>query len=136
MKNKIINKKSISGFTLMELMIVIAIIGILAAIAIPSYSSYVEKGRRMDAKTGLMDIQLQQVQWRNNHTSYATTANIVIKASTYYDFAIPTNTATSFTATASPSGAQIGDDCGIFQINLDGPDYPVDDEEAKACWGR
>ena len=65
--------KSDDGFTLIELMIVVAVISILAAIALPSYNEYIRRGHRADARTGL----LQANQWLER----AATANGVYPSS-------------------------------------------------------
>ena len=58
------------GFTLIELMIVVTVIGILAAIAYPSYQDYIRRARRIEAQSVMMDIQLMQEKYRINHVSY------------------------------------------------------------------
>jgi type IV pilus assembly protein PilE len=60
------------GFTLIELMIVVATIGVLALIAFPSYMDSVRKSRRADAMAGLMRLQQLQEQYRGTHPTYAT----------------------------------------------------------------
>lgn len=65
-----LSKKS-AGFTLIELMIVVAIIGVLASIAYPSYQDYVMEGRRSDAKAGLLALQQAQEKYRANCPQYA-----------------------------------------------------------------
>ncbi len=67
------NRPSIrtAGFTLMELMITVAIIGILAAITIPSYTEYVKKTKRSDAKVGLMKVAQMQESYFVQNMSYA-----------------------------------------------------------------
>lgn len=64
------NIKISNGFTLIELMIVIAIVGVLAAIALPAYQDYAKKARRADAMGGLLNIQLSLEKWRANNASY------------------------------------------------------------------
>ena len=58
------------GFTLIELMIVVAVIAVLGAIALPSYQDYVRKGRRADARSLLQGMSLAQEKWRLGHTTY------------------------------------------------------------------
>lgn len=120
------------GFTLIELMVVIAIVGIIVAIALPSFNEQVRKSRRSDAIEALSGIALKQERWRSNHTSYGTLANIEVTsptASGYYTLAavalasgncpsgvaISANNSWSFRAT--PAGAQTGDSkCATMTI--------------------
>lgn len=69
---KKINNK-IHGFTLIELMIIVAIVGILAAIAYPSYIQYVVKNNRLDAQEGLHTVQMSQERFRLREGRYAST---------------------------------------------------------------
>ena len=61
-----------SGFTLVELMVVVAIVGILAAIAVPLYSGQIRKSRRTEALTTLQNQQLAMERYRVDHASFAT----------------------------------------------------------------
>jgi type IV pilus assembly protein PilE len=63
--------KSSSGFTLIELMIVVAIMAVLVAIGIPSYSSYVLKGKLTEGQTLLSDLQLREEQYYADNRAYA-----------------------------------------------------------------
>lgn len=62
--------KSSKGFTLVELMIVVAVVGILSAIAYPSYTEYVLRGRRAEARTALMDLMQQQERYYTQNGRY------------------------------------------------------------------
>ena len=69
-------RKNTGGFTLMELMIVVAIIGILAVIAVPSYQQYILRANRAVAKTAIMRIAAQQESYYNDRKGYATALNV------------------------------------------------------------
>ncbi len=65
------NKKNVKGFTLIELMIVVGIVGIIASIAVPSYMEYVRKGKRADAKVELLRLAQMQESYFVQNLSYA-----------------------------------------------------------------
>lgn len=133
------------GFTLIELMIVIAIIGILATIAYPSYQNYTMRARRSDAKAALVALQLAQEKYRANCAVYASgigAARTCVAGSTtagdhnlvgsgtstdgYYTISITAPTAaapsgTAYSLTATATGVQAADtDCATLSINQDG----------------
>lgn len=150
------DKHYLKGFTLIELMIVVVLIGILAAIALPAYQNYAKQARRADAKSGLLNLQLAQEKFRANCQHYAqqiaandncaaTPAGSSIAASSdspdgYYDLSILANSAStaSYTILAEPTGIQASDDCGDFIITVDnnGESYTADGEPGIECWNR
>ncbi len=128
--------KSIShGFSLIELLITIAIVGILSSIAIPSYKSYLIKARRSEAKTVLLQTQasFEQFYSQNNKYTGAPFATTPPAATTYYTYAT-TVTATTYTitATAVAGSSQASDTpCTTptpITINETGAQTPT------ACW--
>lgn len=135
--------KAQNGFTLIELMIVVAIIGILAAVAFPSYQDSVRKGRRADAQTGLMRVQLAQEKWRANNNTYGTLANIGVASASpdgYYTISVTSPTATGYTASAAPvsTGPQASDTCETLSITVSNGNstYGSTGGTASKCWGK
>jgi type IV pilus assembly protein PilE len=125
------------GFTLMEALIVVAIIAILSAIAFPSYQQHVRKGRRAEAMATLLDLQLKQEKWRANDVDYGTIAEINGGAPTsnYYTFDVADLTGTTYTLTATPKGDQAkdkesGTSCSPISINQS------DDRLPAVCWKK
>jgi type IV pilus assembly protein PilE len=103
-----------SGFTLIELMIVVAIIAIIASIAIPSYQDSVRKSRRADALAELMSLAQDQAKHRVTNTSYDSTDPSDID---YYTITVSASTAT-FTITATGRNGQQNDTgCNVLTIN-------------------
>jgi type IV pilus assembly protein PilE len=113
------------GFTLVELMIVVAIVAILAAIALPSYQAYVLRSHRTSAVNAVMDLASREARYyttNNSYTNslitlgYAADPTLVTDANNnYYNLSVnPASTATTFTLQAVPQGAQVNDTCGTF----------------------
>ena len=101
-------RREVVGFTLIELMIVVAVVAILAAIAVPAYNEQVRKSRRSEATSGLSQLALLQERWRANNPAYGTMAQIGsgAVASSYYTFTVTgTPDATTYTLSAAPAGA-------------------------------
>ncbi len=93
-----------SGFTLIELMIVVAVLGIIAAIALPSYNEFLREGRRAEAVSGVSDLQLRQERWRAENTSYGTQAQMgTMPESNHYNFTVAGGA--TYTVTAAPKAA-------------------------------
>lgn len=113
------------GFTLIEVMVVVAIIAILAAIAIPNYADYVTRSKVTDAVSGLSEMRVRMEQYFNDNRTYvgACTANTVapLPAPTAnFVFACPavSLTATTYFVTATGQGSMAGFSYAVDQSNI------------------
>lgn len=124
-------KRRARGFTLIEMVVVVAIIAILASIAVPLYTEQIRKGRRAEAMNGLEAMAQRQERWRANNPTYGTAVQIVAATSDYYTFAVTNNTANAWTMTATAAGAQATDTrCATMTLTSAGVRTPAD------CWAR
>jgi type IV pilus assembly protein PilE len=137
------------GFTLIELMVATAIVGILAAAAFPSFQGPIFKARRTDGITALMHLQMSQERWRSSRSSYASLGELnasAVSSMRYYALDVTEATSTGFSAIATGSGAQASDRaCRVLRITVSGGDtrYASGADETTAnssvdnrrCWG-
>ncbi|KRE89550.1 hypothetical protein ASG87_04285 [Frateuria sp. Soil773] len=126
------------GFTLLELMIVVAIIAILAAIAVPAYGRYAFRSRRADGQELLLRLATAQERHYATFNKYGSLSDLGFASLSsdkgYYTASIPASSSSAFTATATPAGDQVGDKCGNLSINNVGNKTFSGNETNGKCW--
>jgi type IV pilus assembly protein PilE len=134
------------GFTLIELMIAIAVVAVLAAVALPSYNDHVMRSHRANARAAL----LQAAQWMERTATAqgrypltaAIPAGVLFVEGGRYTIAAVSNNGTSYSLTANPNPAQATDRCGAYQINEAGARLQVKTDQVPnplgplECWNR
>ena len=136
--------KRLRGFTLIELMIVVAVVGILTAVAFPSYLSYIERGYRANAKTVVLEAGQFMERYRSSNFKYldsggnapALPARLQVspaEGTKRYDISL-TAAAATFTITATPSGWSDGVCGNLTLTNLGVKGQSLGD--AATCWNR
>ncbi len=126
MKTKPLLKKS-AGFTLIELMITVAVIGILTAIALPAYTQYIARGKRAEGRSEILKVEgwLERFNAENNsYVEGTATSTINTKLDGLFQKTPPSLaanytltavlTATAYTVTLTPLGSMAGDPCGNY----------------------
>lgn len=128
------------GFTLVELMITVAVIGILAAIGIPAYNDYVIRGKLVEATSALSDARVKMEQSFQDNRTYdaagnGTTCPATIPAATEnFNYACSGLSTTAYTITATGTGSLSAFSYTINQANTKGSTTPWGD--SATCWVR
>lgn len=128
------------GFTLIEVMIVVVIVAILTAIALPSYQEYVRRGHRAEARAGLLQAQLWLQRAETATGSYPTALPASLTwagdATKRYEIGFKSASADAYTliATRKAGGAQANDRCGDFTLTHTGVRGGDDTAIAAECW--
>ena len=128
--------KTSQGFTLIELMIVVAVIGILAAIAFPSYQEYILRSRRTEGMALLNEAAVRQERFRVQNGTYADTVAKLgmpeFSENGYYKLVVVD---TSYLLRAERQKAQTGDTkCGNLTLNRQGTKGVTGTSPASTCW--
>lgn len=140
------NPKQSRGFTLIELMIAVAVVGILAAIAYPSYLEQVRQSRRADATAVLVEAAqfMERFYTLNNRYDETRDGDVELPANLqrapkeganiYYEVTLSSVEQNSFTLLATPVNAQAGDACGNLTLTNTGARAKTGTLALERCW--
>jgi type IV pilus assembly protein PilE len=149
-----VNAASNRGFTLIELMIAVAVVSILATIAVASYSSQVQKSRRTDARSALLDLAGREEKLFSTANAYSAlpsdlgyaavgTPWPITVGSGYYQVTVVApdpaqgGAAGTYSITANPIGTQLNDTtCATLSVNQLGAQSSTGTGTAATCWGN
>lgn len=98
-----------AGFTLIELMITVAIVAILASVAVPAYTNYIRRGQMQEAFSTMSDLQIKLEQaYQDNKTYGATTCSVAMPTVTYFTYSCTIgNSGQSYTLNATGSAGAV-----------------------------
>ena len=125
-----------AGFTLIELVVTVAIVAILTAIAIPAYTEQVRKSRRADGKAVALQMVQALERWHtvnNTYADFSTTMNSPTDDDPFYIVTAEDLSVTTYTVSAEPQGDQVHDKCGTLTVSQTGARTPNDDDLSD-CW--
>lgn len=144
-------KTRAAGFTLIELMVAVAIIGILSAIAMPAYNNYVKNSKRSQAKAVMLNLSMNEERYYTNNNAYYPASGVAWTAaptaepqgwpnfagtnmsSRTYDLSV-VNTTTTYTITATPSNGFSDTQCGALTLDSTGTKTNNGTAGKSPCW--
>lgn len=128
------------GFTLIEVMIVVAIVAILASVALPSYNQYVQRTHRSNAKAALQQASQWMERAATARGTYplaaAVPGGVLSVEGARYTLAVASADGRTYIITATPVGAQVGDACGNLTLNQAGLRGRSGTLSVEECWNR
>jgi type IV pilus assembly protein PilE len=131
------------GFTLIELMITVAVVAILARIAVPAYTSYLARGKVADAMASLADYRVKMEQYFQDNRNYGTAGaacSVPAPASQYFTYSCLVGTpSTSFAATATSIAGALGSAAGAYTYSINESNTKSTSKfkgsaVTKSCW--
>jgi type IV pilus assembly protein PilE len=140
-----------AGFSLIELLTVVAVVGILGAIALPAYNNYIIRGKRAEGRNALMDLAARQERFYSDNNQYTatlgggglgytepsgcgTTAGDQTETCKYTITVALGGGGQTFTITAAPTFEDT--DCGSLTLNNTGTKGEGGSSDVRTCWGK